>query len=211
MYDAMNATLAHLHEINIDAVGLADFGRHGGYFERQIARWLKQYNAGKFRDVPAIERLGAWLGDHLPADGDETTLVHGDYRLGNLMFHPDKPEIVAVLDWELSTLGHPLSDLGYNLMVWFQRPEEYHGLAGRDLAALGIPALEKYVANYFERRGLSGQFEPYYTAFAFFRLSVIFEGISARARQMSAASEDAGDQDAFSRIFAEHGLRIAGV
>ena len=120
VFEAMNATLAALHSVDIDAVGLGDYGRRGGFFARQVARWTRQYEAGKTREVPEIPRLGTWLAANLPED-DETTLVHGDYRLGNLIFHPEKPEVIGVLDWELSTLGHPLSDLGYNLMPWTMR------------------------------------------------------------------------------------------
>jgi len=209
MFEAMNATLAALHSVDVDAVGLGDFGRRGDFFARQIARWSKQYETGKIRDVAEIPELAAWLTAHLPAD-DETTLVHGDFRLGNLIFHPTRPEVLGVLDWELSTLGHPLSDLGYNLMPWTMAPEEYDGLAGRDLAALGIPSLRDYAARYFARRGLPDGYDPFYTAFAFFRLAVIFEGIVSRAAQGNQVSGSADAVDHLSRVWARHGLALGG-
>ncbi len=187
-----------------------DYGKQGGFFTRQVARWTKQYEAGKTRDVPEIPKLGEWLAANLPAD-DETTIVHGDFRLGNLIFHPSKPEVIGVLDWELSTLGHPLSDLGYNLMPWTMLESEYHGLSGRDLSALGIPDLRSYAARYFEQRGLPDQYDPFYTAFAFFRLAVIFEGIVSRAAQGNQTSGSADDIAHLSRVWARHGLDLAGV
>lgn len=209
MFDAMNGTLADLHKVDIDAVGLRDFGKTGGYFARQIARWSGQYEKGKTRDIAEIPELADWLTKHMPED-DETTLVHGDYRLGNLIFHPSKSEIIGVLDWELSTLGHPLSDLGYNLMPWTMLQSEYHGLADRDLAALGIPSRDAYHAKYFERRGLENHYAPFFTAFAFFRLSVIFEGIVSRSAQGNQVSGDASHLSHYSRTFARHGLTLIG-
>jgi aminoglycoside phosphotransferase (APT) family kinase protein len=209
IFDAMNATLAALHGVDIATVGLSDYGRHGGFFARQVARWTKQYESGKIREVPEIPRLAAWLAANLPED-DETTLVHGDFRLGNLIFHPEKPEVIGVLDWELSTLGHPLSDLGYNLMPWTMREGEYAGLAGRDLGGLGIPDLRTYAARYFDRRGLTDGYDPFYTAFAFFRLAVIFEGIVSRAAQGNQVSGSADDVAHLSAVWAQHGLTLAG-
>lgn len=209
VFDAMNATLAALHAVDIDAVGLDDYGRRSDFFARQIARWSKQYETGKTRDVPEIPALAEWLKENMPQD-DVTTLVHGDFRLGNLMFHPERPEVIGVLDWELSTLGNPLSDLGYNLMVWTLREAEFHGLGGRDLNALGVPAMHDYAARYFERRGLSNGYAPFYVAFAFFRLSVIFEGIVSRAAQGNQVSGGASDVEHLSRVFAQHGLNLTG-
>lgn len=210
MFDAMNATLAALHAVDFEAAGLSDFGKHGGFFTRQVARWSKQYEAGKTREIDEIPALAQWLTDNMPED-DETTIVHGDYRLGNLIFHKEKPEVIGVLDWELSTLGHPMSDLGYNLMPWTMRPEEYEGLANRDLAALGIPDLRSYAGRYFERRGLPDGYSPFFTAFAFFRLAVIFEGIVSRAAQGNQVSGSADDIQHLSRVWARHGLTLAGV
>jgi len=208
MFEAMNATLAALHQLDLDALGLRDFGRTGGFFARQIARWTRQYEAAKTRDIDEIPELAGWLAAHLPED-DETTLVHGDYRLGNLIFHPSRPEILGVLDWELSTLGHPLSDLGYNLMPWTMRPSEQAGLAGLDLAQLGIPAMRAYAARYFAHRGLPDGYHPFYTAFAFFRLAVIFEGIVSRAAQ-GISVPGAADVAHLGRVWARHGLTLAG-
>jgi len=210
MFDAMNATLAALHRVDIKAAGLSDFGRHGGYFDRQIVRWSGQYEKGRVREVPEIPRLADWLAAHIPP-GDETTLVHGDFRLGNLIFHPERPEVVGVLDWELSTLGHPLSDIGYNLMAWTMSQDEYEGLAGRDLEALGIPDARSYAARYFARRGLPENHDPFYTAFAFFRLAVIFDGIVSRAAQGNQVSGSADSVAHMSQICARHGLDLAGV
>ncbi len=209
MFDAMNATLAALHEVDIDKVGLRDFGKTGGYFARQISRWLSQYEKGKTREIDEIPELAKWLQSNIP-DGDETTIVHGDYRLGNLIFHPNKSEIIGVLDWELSTLGHPLSDLGYNLMPWTMLKSEYHGLADRDLASLGIPDRTSYYARYFKRRGLDDQYSPFFTAFAFFRLAIIFEGIVSRSAQGNQVSGDASNLSHFSRTFSRHGLTLVG-
>ncbi|MBL1438049.1 MAG: phosphotransferase family protein [Rhodobacteraceae bacterium] len=209
IFAAMNQTLAALHKVDPDRVGLGDYGRKGGFIARQVARWQGQYEKGKTRDVPEIPRLGAWLAENLP-QAETTTIAHGDFRLGNLMFHPEKPEVIGVLDWELSTLGDPLSDLGYNLMPWIMQQSEYHGLVGHDLAALGIPSLKAYVAEYFSRRGISASFNPYYTAFAFFRLAVIFEGIVSRAQQGNQTPSAVQDLDKYSLIFARHGLTLAG-
>lgn len=209
IFAAMNQTLAALHKVDPDSVGLGDYGRKGGFIARQVARWQGQYEKGKTRDVPEIPRLGAWLAENLPQN-ETTTIAHGDFRLGNLMFHPEKPEVIGVLDWELSTLGDPLSDLGYNLMPWIMDQSEYHGLVGHDLVALGIPSLESYVAEYFSRRGMNASFNPYYTAFAFFRLAVIFEGIVSRAQQGNQTPSDVQDLDKYSLIFARHGLTLAG-
>lgn len=209
IFSAMNETLAALHGVAIDVVGLTDFGKHGDFFARQIARWSGQYEKGKTRDIVEIPRLADWLSANVP-DDDETTLVHGDYRLGNLIFHPSKPEVIGVLDWELSTLGHPLSDLGYNLMPWTMLPAEFHGLAGLDLRGLGIPERTGYSARYFANRGLKVQDDPFYTAFAFFRLAVIFEGIVSRSVAGNQTSGDASGVAHLSRAFARHGLDLAG-
>ncbi|MGB0659147.1 MAG: phosphotransferase family protein [Mangrovicoccus sp.] len=209
IFDAMAQTLADLHEVDIAAVGLSDFGKLGGFITRQIKRWSRQYEDGKFRDIPEIPRLADWLRANQP-EADTTTIVHGDYRLGNLILHPERPEIIGVLDWELATLGDPMSDIGYNLMSWVMRQEEYHGLGGRDLAALGIPDRDSYAAAYLARRGLTPPLDPYYIAFAFFRLAVIFEGVVGRARQGSRDASEAETLSHYSSVFAKHGLSLAG-
>jgi aminoglycoside phosphotransferase (APT) family kinase protein len=191
MYDSMNDVLARLHRVDWQAVGLGDFGRPGNYFARQISRWTRQWHASKTREIPEIEDLIAWLPANLPAGADETVIVHGDYRLGNLMFHPREPRVIAILDWELSTLGHPLADLAHNCLLWHASRAMYYGIEDLDPAALGIPTEQDYVRRYFERTGREGDLEPFHLAFAMFRFAVIFEGIAQRARIGTAAAADA--------------------
>jgi len=209
MYAAMAHTLAALHRVDPAAVGLADYGRPGNFFARQIARWSKQWAASRTRDNPALDRLIAWLPGHIPA-GDESTICHGDYRIGNLMFHPVEPRIVAVLDWELSTLGHPLADVGFNAMAWHTRPDEYGGLRGLDLAALGIPPLDDHVDAYVHAAGRRDGIAPFHVAFALFRFAVIFEGIAARAAAGNAASDDAADAGKLGPAFARRAVELVG-
>ena len=147
MYRAMAATLATFHNVDYAAKGLGDYGKPGNYFARQISRWSKQWELSRTRDDVNVEKLIAWLPAHIP-DDERTSLVHGDYRIGNLMFHPTEPRVVAVLDWELSTLGHPLADVAHTAIAWLTASDEYGGLIGVDLAALGIPSLDEYVADY---------------------------------------------------------------
>lgn len=161
-----------------------------------------------------LDQLLDWLRAHRPPDVATHSLVHGDFRLGNLMFHPTRPEVVAVLDWELSTTGHPLADLGYNLLAWIQRQDEYNGLADTDLAAGGIPSMQEYIGMYCTRRGLAPQIDPFFVAFSFFRLAVIFEGV---ARREEAGTATAGGVAAnrssaeFALLFTRHGLTQAGL
>jgi len=179
IYDSLNDVLARLHTVDWRGLGLADFGRAGSYFARQIHRWTQQYRASETERIESMERLIAWLPEHLPAD-DETTLVHGDFRLGNVILHPTEPRVAAVLDWELSTLGHPLADLAYNCLP-YRFPSDWEGLAGKDLATLGIPAEREYVATYCRRTGRTGipDFE-FCLAFSMFRLAAIAQGIMGR-------------------------------
>jgi aminoglycoside phosphotransferase (APT) family kinase protein len=209
MYASMARTLAALHRVDPAAVGLTDYGRPGNYFARQIARWSKQWAASRTRDNPALDKLIAWLPAHIP-EGDETGICHGDYRIGNLMFHPAEPRVVAVLDWELSTLGHPLADLGFNAMAWETRPDEYGGLRGLDLVDLGIPSLHDYIATYLAASGRRDAIAPFHVAFALFRFAVIFEGIAARAAAGNAASDDAADAGKLGPAFARRAVEIAG-
>ena len=206
MYRAMAETLAKLHAIDPAAVGLSDFGRPGSYFARQITRWTRQYELSKTDPVPDIEYLNAWLPRNIP-EGETTALCHGDFRLGNLMFHPTEPRVIAVLDWELSTLGDPLADLAFNAMAWRSRPEEYGGIAGLDHAALGIPTEEEHIADYFRAAhdlngGPTPGLWPFHFAFALWRFAVIFEGIAARVRAGNAAAADAANTLTLSRAFA---------
>jgi len=197
--------IAALHAVDPTAVGLADYGRHGEYIVRQVSRWSRQYQASRTENIDAMDRLIAWLPEHVPAD-DETRIVHGDFRLDNVIFHPSKPQIVAVLDWELSTLGHPLSDFAYHCMVWRVEPGVFRGLAGHDLAALGVPTEPEHVAAYCRRTGRSGiatRDWEYYMAFNMFRLAAIMQGIMARALSGTAASSEALEMGRRARPLAE--------
>jgi aminoglycoside phosphotransferase (APT) family kinase protein len=209
IYDDMNRLLVLIHELDVDTLGLGDYGRRGQFFSRQLARWGKQHDLSRLSEDDDIDRLNQWLLAKQPGD-EQVSLIHGDYRLGNLMIHPTQPKIVAVLDWELSTLGAPLADLGYNLLAWIQRRDEQAGLAGQDLEALGIPQMTAYANRYLARRGLPGPLDPFYIAFSFFRLAVIFEGIVHRAKDSGRDSHDVQHYSALSRGFAHHGLDTAG-
>ncbi|WP_238123778.1 MULTISPECIES: phosphotransferase family protein [unclassified Xanthobacter] len=207
MYGAMARTLAAFHNVDVAAVGLADFGKPGNYFARQIGRWTRQWELSRTRDDKNIDRLVAWLPAHIPAD-DTTSLVHGDYRIGNLMFHPQKPEVVAVLDWELSTLGHPLADLAHCAMAWVSKPDEYGGIEGLDLAALGIPSRAQFVADYSAAAHHGQALTDFHMAFALFRWAVIFEGIAARAKAGNANSANAGDTGRLAAAFARRAAEL---
>lgn len=192
-FDAMNATIAALHTADYAGIGLADFGKPGNYFARQIGRWSKQYledeGAGR---VPAMDRLVEWLPANIPP-GDEVSIVHGDYRCDNMIFHPSEPRVVAVLDWELSTLGHPLADFSYHLMMYRMPPSTSAGLLGRDLADLGLPSEDDYVAAYCRRTGRTGGIPnlDFYTSYNMFRLAAIVHGIKGRVVRGTAASAHA--------------------
>jgi aminoglycoside phosphotransferase (APT) family kinase protein len=190
VYDAMNATLARLHNFDPAAIGLGDYGRGENYVARQIERWSKQYRASETEAIEDMDRLIAWLPAHLPPD-QKPRLVHGDYRLDNMILAPDEPKILAVLDWELSTLGDPLADFSYHLMQWSMPPSDAGtgSLVGFDLAALGIPTRDQYVEAYVERTGLDPRpFLPVYSAYNFFRLAAILQGIVGRVRDGTATS-----------------------
>jgi aminoglycoside phosphotransferase (APT) family kinase protein len=192
IYDAMNGTLAALHDVDADAVGLGDFGRPGNYFERQLARWTSQYRASETGTVADMDRLIAWLETHMPADDGRVSLVHGDYRLDNLIFAPDRPKVLAVLDWELSTLGHPFADIAYQCMQWrLPHASGFRGLGGVDRSALGLPSEEDYVASYCRRRGLTGIGNwTFFLAFSFFRLAAICQGVFKRALDGNASNPE---------------------
>ena len=195
MYDEMNRVLAALHGVDVDAVGLADYGKPGNYFERQMGRWSKQYRASEINHIQAMEDLMEWLENNKPADDGQVSLVHGDYRLDNMMWHPTEPRVIAVLDWELSTLGHPLADLAYQCMQLRMPPEggNLSGLQGKDREALGIPTEQEYVKAYCERRGIDHiDHWEFYLAFSFFRLAAIAQGVAKRAQEGNASSKKAG-------------------
>jgi len=191
IYDEMNRVIAALHQVDYAAIGLADYGKPGNYFARQIGRWSKQYQASATESIEAMDNLIAWLPNNIPP-GDETTVVHGDYRLDNLVFHPTEPRVLAILDWELSTLGHPLADISYHCMSWRIPPGQSRGISGLDLAALGIPTEEEYVAAYCRRTG-RGRIDnwDFYLAYNMFRLAAILQGIVKRAADGTAASAHA--------------------
>lgn len=192
IYDAMNATLAALHDVDVEAVGLGDFGKPGSYFERQLARWTGQYRASETEAITDIDRLIAWLEKRMPADDGRLSLVHGDYRLDNMMFAPDAPKVIAVLDWELSTLGHPFADLAYQCMQWrLPHTSGFRGLGGVDRAAAGLPSEEAYVAAYCKRRGI-GKIDGwiFFLAFSFFRLAAICQGVYRRALDGNASNPE---------------------
>ncbi|HEX6141932.1 MAG TPA: phosphotransferase family protein [Geminicoccaceae bacterium] len=208
MYDSMNDVLARLHKVDWRAVGLEGFGRPGSYFTRQIDRWTRQWQASRTREIPEIDRLIGWLPDHVPSGEDETTIVHGDYRIGNLLFHRTEPRVIAVLDWELSTLGHPLADLAFNCILYHSTPDDYCGIRGVDQEALGIPSEEDYVRRYCERVGRADGITSFHLAFSMFRFAVIFEGIAQRARIGTAASHDAAEVGRLSVAFARHACAL---
>jgi aminoglycoside phosphotransferase (APT) family kinase protein len=207
IYVAMADTMATLHRVDWAAIGLADYGKPGGYFTRQIGRWSRQWAMSKTRDNPDIDRLADWLAAHVP-DEAETTISHGDFRLGNLMFHPTEPRVVGVLDWELSTLGHPLADVAFNTLAWYTLPSEYGGIRGLDLAALGMPAVDEYLQRYYQQSGRSDGVTDFHYAFALFRMAVIFEGIAARAALGTAASDDAAEVGVLGLAFAARGMEF---
>ena len=193
-YDQMNKVLAAIHSVDIEALGLSDYGKPGNYFERQLSRWTQQYRASEIDPIPAMDQLIEWLETHIPEDDGRVSLVHGDYRLDNMIFAPDRPEVIAVLDWELSTLGHPFSDLAYQCMQ-LRMPAAKRGmsgLAGVDRAALGIPSEQEYVAQYCERMGIEKiDHWAFYLAFSFFRLAAIAQGVAKRALDGNASNKEA--------------------
>lgn len=209
IFDAMNRVVATLHCVDYQAVGLDGYGKPGNYIARQVARWSKQYQASETEPIVAMDRLIAWLPEHIPP-GDETAIVHGDYRLDNIMFHPSEPRIIGVLDWELSTLGHPLADFAYHCMAWRLSPSQFRGLVGHDLPALGIPSEAEYVAAYCRRtgrEGISPREWEYYLVFNLFRMAAILQGIMARAVQGNAASAEAVETGRRARPLAEEAWR----
>ena len=217
IYDEMNRVIAALHSVDVGAAGLSDFGRPGNYFERQIARWGKQFLASVTQPIEAMDRLMQWLPAHMPEsarDESSASVVHGDYRLDNLVFHASEPRVLAVLDWELSTIGHPLADFSYHCMAWHIPPGAFRGIGGLDLAALGIPSEADYVRRWCERTGLATPEAlaadwNFYLAYNLFRMAAILHGIAKRVEDGTAASEQARQAGAGARPLAELGWRFA--
>ncbi|HYP32354.1 MAG TPA: phosphotransferase [Burkholderiaceae bacterium] len=217
IYDEMNRVIAAMHNVDVAKVGLADYGKPGNFFARQIGRWTKQYQASITEPIEAMDRLIDWLPAHMPAsamDESQVSVVHGDYRMDNLIFHPTEPRVLAVLDWELSTLGHPLGDFSYHCMAWHIPPGTFRGIAGLDHAALGIPSERDYVRSYCER---TGRTDPdallrdwnFYLAYNLFRLAAILQGIARRVVDGTASSAQARATGAGARPLAELAWQFA--
>ncbi len=212
LYDELNRVIAELHNVDFQASGLADYGKAGNYFARQIDRWSRQYRASETGGIEAMDRLIAWLPQHVPQEENpQVSLVHGDYRLDNVIFHPSEPRILAVIDWELSTLGHPLADFAYHLMSWHIAPGgAMRGLGGLDLDALGIPQESNYIKAYEQRVGrpVSGDWN-FYLAYNLFRIAAILQGIAKRVEEGTASSAQAAEYGRQARPLAELGWQFA--
>ncbi|GIL04605.1 MAG: aminoglycoside phosphotransferase [Betaproteobacteria bacterium] len=209
IYDEMNRVIAQLHTVDVERAGLSDYGKSGNYFARQIGRWSKQYQASETEQIESMNRLIEWLPQHVPP-GDETAVVHGDYRMDNLIFHPAEPRIVAILDWELSTLGHPLADFSYHCMSWHIPPGAFRGIAGLDHAALGIPSEAEYIRRYCERTGRAHiEHWNFYLAYNLFRIAAILQGVYKRYTEGLASSDNAKHAGANAKALAELGWKYA--
>jgi aminoglycoside phosphotransferase (APT) family kinase protein len=217
IYDEMNRVIAAMHKVDVKAAGLEGYGKPGNYFDRSIGRWSKQYLASITEPIVEMDRLMEWLPAHMPAsarDDSEASVVHGDFRLDNLVFHPTEPRVLAVLDWELSTIGHPLADFSYHCMSWHIPSSLSRGIGGLDLEALGIPDEESYVRRYCERTGRADPHVvmadwPFYMAYNLFRMAGILQGIAKRVVDGTASSAQARTAAAGARPLAEMGWRIA--
>nr|WP_310610483.1 phosphotransferase [Limnohabitans sp.] len=217
IYDEMNRVIAALHTVPFAQRGLENYGRPGNYFERQIGRWSKQYAASVTQPIPEMDKLIEWLPAHMPAsaqDASKVSIVHGDYRLDNLMFHPTQPRVLAVLDWELSTLGHPLADFSYLCMAWHIPPGTFRGIGGVNIAALGIPSESEYIHKYCDRTGLANPADlkadwNFYLAYNMFRIAAILQGIAKRVETGTASSDEAKANGAGARPMAELAWKFA--
>ncbi|KND61432.1 putative aminoglycoside phosphotransferase [Candidatus Burkholderia verschuerenii] len=205
IYDETNCVIAALHTVDVEAAGLSTYGKPGNYFERQIGRWSKQYVASETETIDAMNKLIDWLPRHIPPSNNaKVSVVHGDFRLDNLIFHPTEPRALAVLDWELSTLGDPLADFAYHCMAWHVEPSQFRGIARLDWAALGIPDETAYVARYCARTGLTIEGDwNFYLAYNMFRIAAILQGIMKRVVDGTAASAQAVDAGKRARPMAE--------
>jgi aminoglycoside phosphotransferase (APT) family kinase protein len=211
IYDEMNRVIAALHSVKFAEQGLANYGKPGSYIERQIGRWSKQYVASVTQDIPEMDKLMVWLPANIPSSAKDESLVsivHGDYRLDNLMFHPTEPKVLAVLDWELSTLGHPLADFSYHCMAWHIKPGSFRGIGGLDHKALGIPEEAEYIQRYCDRTGFTTPEKlatdwNFYMAYNLFRIAAILQGIAKRVEDGTASSEQAKASGAGAKPMAE--------
>jgi aminoglycoside phosphotransferase (APT) family kinase protein len=208
MFDAMNKTIAALHSADYVKIGLADYGKPGNYFARQIGRWSQQYRASETEKIDAMEQLMEWLPQHIPP-GEETGIVHGDLRIDNMLFHATEPRVIALLDWELSTLGDPRADIGYMTMGWRLSGAEFRGMAGADFAALGIPTEEQFIADWCRRTGRAPLGDAtFYLAYNMFRLAAILQGVLKRGLDGNASSDTAIATGQRGRLVAEAGWRM---
>lgn len=208
-YMSMADAMAKLHAVRPEAIGLEDFGRPGNYFARQITRWTRQYEDSPSERIPALDRVIDWLRDNQPEDDGHVSIAHGDFRLGNMLFHPTEPKVTAILDWELSTLGHPLADLGFCCIPWHTSSDEYGGILGMQLEALGLPKEEEFVSRYFATALPTPPMRAFHVAFALFRFAVIFVGIADRDRIGSAANAEAAKLGPLEAHFAQRALDVA--
>ena len=208
MYLSMARTMAQMHALRPEDIGLADYGKPGNYFERQIGRWSRQYAQSHGPKIAALDYLIDWLPRNMPTGDNAVSIAHGDYRLGNLMFHPTEPRVIAVMDWELSTLGHPLADLGYCVMPWITSPDEYGGILGTHWEQNGIPTMDRFITEYYAHARPTAQLDTFHVAFALFRFAVIFVGIADRARAGNAAARDASDLSPLAEKFANRAVEV---
>jgi aminoglycoside phosphotransferase (APT) family kinase protein len=210
IYDEMNRVIAQLHTIDYETIGLSGYGKPGNYFARQIDRWSKQYKTSETEKIDAMDKLIEWLPNNIPP-GEDSSIVHGDFRMDNMIFHPTEPRVLALLDWELSTIGHPLADFSYHCMSWHIAPGDFRGIGGLDLKALGIPDEKSYIAKYCERTGKTIRSEDFnfYLAYNMFRMAGILQGIMKRYVDGTAASEQALKNGKAARPMAEMGWRYA--
>ncbi len=205
LWDDINSVIARLHNVDYAAVGLSDYGKSGNYFERQIGRWTRQYRASETECIESMERLIEWLPKNIPP-GDDTSIVHGDFRIDNLIVDPAEPRVIAVLDWELSTLGSPLADFSYHMMAWRLTQQQFRGMAQCDLAALGIPGEHEYMRAYCRRTGradIDTRDWEFYMAFSMFRMTAILQGIARRAIDGTSADPDAPEVGKRARAVAD--------
>ena len=209
VYEEMNRVIAALHQVDPSAVGLETFGKPGNYFQRQIARWSRQYLEANTEHIESLHALIEWLPQHIPA-GDQTSIVHGDYRLDNLVFNPTQPRALGLLDWELATLGHPMADFAYHCMSWHIPATLWRGIAGLDLAALGIPDERAYVKRYTDATSFAGEEHwDFYIAYNLFRMAAILQGIARRAADGTASAPDAKETGNKARPLADIGWKYA--